>query len=117
MERPRVVMSVGASVDGKVALTKQQILMQQPSGRLWADMTPPDAEPLHEDFLELVRQQYGCTGAEVMTNPGDKNDVFVIHRFPALETAQEFAGSGELKQAMGRAGVNGAPRVEIATEV
>ena len=47
MERPRVVMSVGASVDGKVTLTRQQILMQQPSGRLWADMVPPDADPLH----------------------------------------------------------------------
>ena len=69
------------------------------------------------DSVEGLRQQYGCTGAEVMTNPGDKNDVFVIHRFPALETAQEFAGSGELKQAMGRAGVTGAPRIEIATEV
>jgi 2,5-diamino-6-(ribosylamino)-4(3H)-pyrimidinone 5'-phosphate reductase len=61
MERPRVVVSVGASVDGKVTLTRQQILMRQPSARLWADMVPPDADPLHEDFLELVRQQYGCT--------------------------------------------------------
>jgi len=69
------------------------------------------------DSVEGLRQQYGCTGAEVMTNPGDKNDVFVIHRFPALEAAHDFAGSGELKQAMGRAGVTGAPRIEIATEV
>ena len=61
MERPRVVLSVGASVDGKVTLTRQQILMRQPSARLWVDMVPPDADPLHEDFLELVRQQYGCT--------------------------------------------------------
>lgn len=60
MERPRVVMSVGASVDGRVALTRQQILMHQPSGRLWADMAPPDADPLQEDFLEIVRRQYGC---------------------------------------------------------
>jgi riboflavin biosynthesis pyrimidine reductase len=61
MERPRVVVSVVASVDGKVTLTRQQILMQQPSARLWANMVPPDADPLHEDFLELVRQQYECT--------------------------------------------------------
>ena len=61
MERPRVVMHVGASVDGKVALTRQQILMQQPSGRLWAEMAPTDADPLRPDFLELVRQQYTCT--------------------------------------------------------
>ncbi len=61
MERPRVVMSVGASVDGKVALTRQQTLMQQPSGRLWADATPARADPLQPDLFELVRQEYGCT--------------------------------------------------------
>jgi len=55
------VLSVGASVDGKVTLTRQQILMRQPSARLWADMAPPDTDLLREDFLELVRQQYGCT--------------------------------------------------------
>lgn len=60
MERPRVVLSVGASVDGKVTLTRQQILMEQPSSRLWAGMTPTGADPLQEDVLELVRRQYGC---------------------------------------------------------
>ena len=68
------------------------------------------------DSLADLRQQYSCTGAEVMTAPDNKNDVFVIHRFPSLETAEAFAGSGELKEAMGRAGVTGAPRIEIATE-
>jgi quinol monooxygenase YgiN len=69
------------------------------------------------DSLEELRQQYGCSGAEVMTDPGNKNDVFVIHRFPALDAAQGFASSAELKEAMGRSGVTGAPRIEIATEV
>ena len=68
------------------------------------------------DSLDDVRQHYSCTGAEVMTDPGDKNDVFVIHRFPTVEAAQAFAGSGELKEAMGRAGIAGAPRIEIAAE-
>ena len=68
------------------------------------------------DSLEDLRQQYSCSGAEVMTAPDSKNDVFVIHRFPSLEAAQAFAGSSELKEAMGRAGVTGAPRIEIATE-
>ena len=65
MERPRVVMSVDASADGKVALTRQQILIQQPSGRLWTGMVPPDADPLHGEFLELVREQYECTATLV----------------------------------------------------
>lgn len=68
------------------------------------------------DSVEDLRQQYSCSGAEVMTAPDDKNDVFVIHRFPSLEAARGFAGSSELKEAMGRAGVTGAPRIEIAAE-
>jgi riboflavin biosynthesis pyrimidine reductase len=60
VERPRVVVGVQASVDGKVALTRKQILTQQPSGRLWADLTPPGADPLPEDLLSLVRREYGC---------------------------------------------------------
>ncbi len=68
------------------------------------------------DSLADLRQQYSCLGAEVMTDPANKNDVFVIHRFPTADAAQAFAGSAELKEAMGRAGVTGAPRIEIATE-
>ena len=69
------------------------------------------------DSVEGLRQQHGCTDAEVMVDPADKQEVFVLHRFPTLEQAQSFAGSDELRQAMGRAGVSGAPRIEIAVEV
>jgi hypothetical protein len=48
-------------VDGKVTLNRQQILMEQPSGRLWAAMVPPNADSMQEDFLELVRREYGCS--------------------------------------------------------
>ena len=68
------------------------------------------------ETVEPLRRQHGCTGAEVLTDPDDKNDVFVIHRFPSVEQAQGFASSAELKDAMGRAGVAGPPRIEIATE-
>ena len=68
------------------------------------------------DSVEDLRQRYSCLAAEVMTDPGNKNDVFIIHQFPTLDAAQGFAGSGELKEAMGRAGLTGAPRIEIATE-
>jgi len=68
------------------------------------------------DTVDDLRQQYGCLDAEVLVEPSDKNDVFVIHRFPSLEQAQGFAGSAELKEAMGRAGVAGPPRIEITIE-
>lgn len=68
------------------------------------------------DTVGDLRQRHGCTADEVFVDPGDKQDVFVVHRFPTLEQAQAFAGSDELREAMGRAGVAGPPRVEIAVE-
>ena len=59
-KRPRVVVSVGASVDGKVALARDALLMHQPSSDLWAQMTPRAADPVAIDVIEVVRQQYGC---------------------------------------------------------
>jgi len=66
------------------------------------------------ESVEGLRKDHGCTDAEVLVGPGDKQDVYVLHRFPTLEQAQAFAGSNELREAMGRAGVKGAPRIEIA---
>jgi quinol monooxygenase YgiN len=65
------------------------------------------------ESVEGLRQQHGCTGANVMVDPGDKQDVFVLHQFPTVDQAQAFAGSSELRDAMGRAGVVGPPRIEI----
>jgi 2,5-diamino-6-(ribosylamino)-4(3H)-pyrimidinone 5'-phosphate reductase len=59
-KRPRVVVSVEASADGKVALTRDALLMHQPSSGLWESMTPRAADPVPLDIIEVVRQQYGC---------------------------------------------------------
>ena len=66
------------------------------------------------DSVDTLREEHGCTGAEVLVDPDDAHEVFIIHRFPSLEQAQAFAGSGELREAMGRGGVVGAPRIEIS---
>ena len=68
------------------------------------------------DTVEDLRQQYGCSGAEVLVGPDNKEDVFVLHRFPTLEEAKGFAGSDDLRDAMQRAGVAGPPRIEFAVE-
>ena len=68
------------------------------------------------DSVDGLRQQYGCTAGEVLVDPSDKQDVFVLHRFPTIEQAEGFASSAELKEAMGQAGVAGPPRIEIAVE-
>ncbi len=59
-KRPRVVVSVGASVDGKVALTRNALLMHQPSSELWAAMTPEASDSVAIDVIEVARQEYGC---------------------------------------------------------
>lgn len=63
-----------------------------------------------------LREQHGCSDAQVLVDPADKEDVFVLHRFPTLEQAQAFADSDELRSAMTRAGVAGPPRIELAVE-
>ena len=68
------------------------------------------------DTVDALRQQHGCTSDEVLVDPSDKEDVLVLHRFPSLEQAEAFATSAELREAMGRAGVVGRPRIEIAVE-
>ena len=68
------------------------------------------------ESVEGLRKEHGCTDAEVLVDPADPQDVFVLHRFPSLEQAQAYASSSELREAMGRAGVKGAPRIEIAVE-
>ena len=68
------------------------------------------------DGADGLRQQHGCTGDEVLVDPTDKQDVFVLHRFPTVEQAEAFSGSDELREAMGRAGVAEPPRIEIAVE-
>ena len=68
------------------------------------------------DSIEPLRQEFGCTGQSVFQDPGDPNDVTVLHYWSTLEQAQGFAGSEGLKEAMGRAGVAGPPRIEIVTE-
>lgn len=66
--------------------------------------------------VEPLRQKYGITGASVFQDPGDANDVTVLHWFPTVDKAQGFVSDPELKDAMARAGVSGAPRIEIVQE-
>ncbi len=69
------------------------------------------------DELELLRAQHGCIAQRVMRLPDDGNELFGTHDFTAAEQAGSFARDPELREAMGRAGVEGAPRIEIFTDV
>jgi hypothetical protein len=69
------------------------------------------------DELEPLRQQHGCTGQRVLVAPDNANDVFISHEFPSVEAAGAFAHDPGLREGMERAGVAGAPRIEIFTSV
>jgi len=72
-----------------------------------------DAWKVVYDEVGTLRDQHGCTDDRVLQVPGDANDVAAIHDFPTVEQAEAFAADPELKAAMERAGVAGAPRIEI----
>ena len=69
------------------------------------------------DELEPLRAQHGCTAQRVMRLPGDDNDLFITHDFPTAEQAGGFAHDPALRAGMERAGVEGAPQIEIFTDV
>jgi hypothetical protein len=45
----------------------------------------------------------------------DPNDVTVIHDFHSVDKAKAFAGSPDLKAAMEKSGVKGAPQIWYTT--
>ena len=65
------------------------------------------------DELEPLRVEHGCTGKRVFQAPEDANDVLITHDFPSVEQAGAFAHDPALRAGMERAGVSGAPRIEI----
>ena len=69
------------------------------------------------DEVAPLRVQHGCTAQRVMQLSGDGNELFVTHDFPTAGQAGSFAHDPGLREAMGRAGVEGAPRIEIFTDV
>jgi hypothetical protein len=68
------------------------------------------------DEADSLRAEHGCTAEHVMRLPEDGNDLFITHDFPSVEQANSFADDPALREAMGRAGVDGPPRVEIFTD-
>lgn len=65
------------------------------------------------DKVDALRVSHGCTAQRVLQLPGDPNDVIAIHEFPTVDQARGFTDDPGLKEAMGRGGVTGPPRIEI----
>ena len=52
-----------------------------------------------------------------MRLPDDGNDLFLTHELPTADQAGSFAHDPALRTGMEAAGVEGAPRIEIFTDV
>jgi hypothetical protein len=65
------------------------------------------------DTLDEVQRDWGVTAAAVYQLACVPNTVLVLHHFATVAQAQGFLTNREVEDAMRRAGVEGAPRVEI----
>lgn len=63
-----------------------------------------------------LRTSSGALTAQVYRDESDPNKVTTIHKWNSLANAQKFAHSTDLKAAMEKAGVVGAPNVYFLNE-
>ena len=67
------------------------------------------------DSFEASQQKLGVLAQAVYQSLDDPNDITVTHDFASAAKAKAFAGSEELKAAMQKAGVKGAPQIWFTT--
>ena len=60
-----------------------------------------------------LRKANGELSAQVLRDASDPNSLTIINKWDSLENAQKFAHSPELKAAMEKAGVDGAPSISF----
>ena len=67
------------------------------------------------DSIDGARGELGVKGQAVYQSVADRNDVTVSHDFDSREAAEAFTASPVLRDAMQRAGVQGAPQIWFTT--
>ncbi len=65
--------------------------------------------------FDKTRRKLGVTAQAVYKLADNPNDVTVTHDFKSMEQAKAFIASPDLKAAMEKAGVKGAPQIWITT--
>ena len=68
------------------------------------------------DAFGPTQKKLGVIYEAVYQSTEDPNDVTVIHDFHSVEKAKAFAASPELKAAMEKSGVKGAPQIWYTTK-
>ena len=72
---------------------------------------------VYDEVAPTVQKAGGVTAQAVYQAADNPNDITVTHEFGSVEAAQAFVKSDELKKAMQRAGVVGAPTIWLANKV
>lgn len=65
------------------------------------------------DSVADMQKEGGVTQESVHRMADDPNNVLVIHHFDTVDTARAFIARDDLKEALHRGGVQGAPRIEL----
>jgi hypothetical protein len=65
------------------------------------------------DEMGAVRAKHGWTSHLVLRDATDPNVVTIVNRMKSLDGAKAYGGSPELRQAMERGGVQGAPEISF----
>ena len=68
------------------------------------------------DEMEGVRREHGWTGYEIYRDATDPNVVTIVNHMRDLAGAKQYGGSPALREAMGRAGVQGPPEIAFLAE-
>jgi hypothetical protein len=68
-----------------------------------------------DEFADF-QTSHGVTALGVYRSADDANDVTVHHDFETVGEAKAFAAADELRDAMGRAGVQGQPQIWFTEE-
>jgi hypothetical protein len=76
-----------------------------------------DAWKLVFDEDESRRREHGARRHWVYRTVEDPDDVVVALEFPSVDAARSFVEEPGLRDAMGRAGVQGEPHVHVREEV
>jgi len=68
------------------------------------------------DSVAVLRQSNGELSDQIFRDVGDPNKLTLLFKWNSVANAQKWAQSPELKAAMEKAGVDGAPVVSILNE-
>lgn len=69
-----------------------------------------------DEHGEAARRAAGSKGGLVLRSPDNPNQVTILLEWDSLENARAFANSDDLREAMERAGVTGAPSINFLDE-